>query len=114
MQSGLLTGTFDRTMLAPDDWRILHSEKFREPKLSRGLAMVEFLRPMAARYGKTVGQVALAWVLRQRAVTSAIAGSRHPGQVDLNCGGADWTIDDDDLRAIEEFSARALQQGRSS
>lgn len=107
MQSGLLTGGFDRAKLAPDDWRIVHSEKFREPKFSRGLAMVEFLRPIAARYGKTVGQVALAWVLRQRAVTSAIAGARRAEQVDLNCGGAGWTLGDDDLRAIEEFSGRA-------
>jgi aryl-alcohol dehydrogenase-like predicted oxidoreductase len=106
MQSGLLTGSFDRTKLAADDWRIVHSEKFREPKYSRGLAMVEFLRPMAARYGKSVGQLAVAWVLMQSAVTSAIVGARRADQVDVNCGASGWVIRPDDMRAIEDFAAR--------
>jgi aryl-alcohol dehydrogenase-like predicted oxidoreductase len=102
MQSGLLSGSFDRTALASDDWRIVHSEKFREPKYSRGLAMVEFLRPMAERYGKTVGQIAVAWVLMHSAVTSAIVGARRAAQVEENCGGSGFSIRTGDMRAIEE------------
>jgi aryl-alcohol dehydrogenase-like predicted oxidoreductase len=103
MQSGLLTGTFDRTKLAPDDWRIVHSEKFRDPKYTRGLQLVEFLRPIAASYAKTVGQVAVAWTLMNPSVTSAIVGARRSGQVEMNAGGAEWRLSPADMEAIERY-----------
>lgn len=101
MQSGLLTGTFDMKKLAPDDWRITHSEKFREPKYSRGLRVVERLRPIAQRYGKTVGQLAVAWVLMNGIVTSAIVGARKTAQVDQNVAGGGWKISRVDMQVIE-------------
>lgn len=100
MQSGLLTGSFDRSKLAPDDWRITHSEKFREPKYSRGLKLVEDLRPLAARYGHTVGQLAVNWVLRHPAVTSAIVGARKGSQVESNAAAAGWEIRAEDMETI--------------
>ncbi len=103
MQSGLLTGTFHRAALAPDDWRIVHSEKFREPKYSRGLALVEFLRPMAASYGLTVGQLAVAWVLMHAPLTSAIVGARTPLQVSGILGGAGRRLSPSDMEAIENY-----------
>jgi aryl-alcohol dehydrogenase-like predicted oxidoreductase len=80
MQSGLLSGAFDMTKLAPDDWRRKY-EWFQEPRLSRALSFVDSLRPLAAEYGMTVGQLAIAWVLAHRAVTSAIVGGRTRAQV---------------------------------
>jgi aryl-alcohol dehydrogenase-like predicted oxidoreductase len=83
MQAGLLTGTFSReraAALGPDDWRSRHPF-FQEPQLSRNLALVEGLRPLAAGLGLTVAQLALAWTLRHAAVTSAIAGARSPKQI---------------------------------
>jgi aryl-alcohol dehydrogenase-like predicted oxidoreductase len=103
MQSGLLTGTFDKSKLPADDWRITHSEKFREPKFSRGLRLVESLRPMAERYKKSVGQLAINWVLRNDAVTSAIVGARTPHQVEQNCGATGWNISDADMQHIASF-----------
>jgi aryl-alcohol dehydrogenase-like predicted oxidoreductase len=106
MQSGLLTGTFDKTRLAPDDWRITHSEKFREPKYSRGLRLVEAVRPMAQRYGKTVGQLAVNWVLSNGAITSAIVGARTVHQVGLNVGATGWHIAQRDLDEIQAWTER--------
>lgn len=100
MQSGLLTGSFDINRLPPDDWRITHSEKFREPKFSRGLRLVEQLRPMATKYGKSVGQLAVNWVLRNDAVTSAIVGARTAAQVEENTGAVGWEITTADLKVI--------------
>ena len=100
MQSGLLTGSFDMAKLAPDDWRITHSEKFREPKYSRGLKLVEALRPIAARYGRTVGQLAVNWVLQHPAVTSAIVGARKVSQVESNAAATGWSISPEDMQAI--------------
>jgi len=103
MQSGLLTGSFDKAKLASDDWRIRHSEKFREPKFSRGLGVVETLRPMAAKYKKSVGQLAVAWVLMNESVTSAIVGARTARQVEENVGAAGWKIRPDDMMEIERI-----------
>jgi aryl-alcohol dehydrogenase-like predicted oxidoreductase len=100
MQSGLLTGSFDRSRLAADDWRIVHSEKFREPKFSRGLRVVERIRPIASKYGVTVGQLAVAWVLMNGAVTSAIVGARTAAQVEQNAAASGWLVSDDHMKLM--------------
>ncbi|MDH4068918.1 MAG: aldo/keto reductase [Ignavibacteria bacterium] len=100
MQSGLLSGSFDRSRLAADDWRLVHSEKFREPRFSRDLKVVEQLRPIAERNGLTVGQLAVAWVLANGAVTSAIVGARRAEQVEQNVVAAGRDIPESDLQEI--------------
>lgn len=91
MQAGLLTGAFTRERaqaLGQDDWRG-RSPYFTEPGLTKNLTIVDRLRPIAAREGLTIAQLALAWVLRLPAVTSAIAGSRRPKQIEetVRAGG---------------------------
>ncbi len=110
MQSGLLTGSFDRARVAADDWRVVHSEKFREPKFSRGLRVVEGLRPIARKYGMTVGQLAVAWVLMNDGITSAIVGARTPDQVEQNAAASGWSIDEVDMQSIGELLS--LESGR--
>jgi aryl-alcohol dehydrogenase-like predicted oxidoreductase len=106
MQSGLLTGTFDKSKLAPDDWR-QESDKFAGRKLEQGLNLADQLRPIAAKYGRTVGQLAVAWVLANDAVTSAIVGARTERHAQENVCAAGWTIAPRDLEAIE----RLLKKG---
>src|SRR5206468_7402048 len=71
MASGLLTGAMTRERVANlpgDDWR-RNNPEFQEPKLSQNLALVERLRAIGARHGKLAGEVAIAWTLRNPAVT---------------------------------------------
>ena len=103
MQSGLLSGSFDKAKLETTDWRIVHSEKFREPKFSRGLRVVEAVRSIAAKYGKTVGQLAIAWVLMNNNVTSAIVGARKAGQVEQNAEWGGWKIAPADMAEIDRI-----------
>jgi aryl-alcohol dehydrogenase-like predicted oxidoreductase len=102
MQSGLLTETFDRSRLAPDDWR-LGSDKFAGEHLKKAVQLVDRLRPIAARYGKTVGQLAVAWVLGHQEVTSAIVGARTRRHAEENVLAAGWQIDPSDLDTIESL-----------
>ncbi len=84
MQPGLLTGSFSAARvagLASDDWRRRNAE-FQEPNLSYNMALVEALKPIAARRGATLPEIAVAWVLRWRGVTGAIVGGRSPEHVD--------------------------------
>src|SRR5213596_2493373 len=86
MASGLLTGAMTRERAAKlpnSDWRSRDIE-FVEPKLSKNLALVERLREVGEEYGRPPGQVAIAWILRNPAVTAAIVGARNAEQVEKN------------------------------
>src|SRR5882724_10741847 len=82
LASGLLTGamTPERAAKLPDsDWRS-RDPGIREPKLSQNLALVERLREVGEKYHRPAGQVAVAWVLQNPAVTAAIVGARNAVQ----------------------------------
>ena len=107
LQMGLLTGTFSRdrvASLAADDLRGTNAH-FVEPALTHNLAFVEKLRPIAARRGRSVGELAVAWVLSRPEVTAAIVGGRRPGQASALAGAADWTLSKDDLADIAKALA---------
>jgi aryl-alcohol dehydrogenase-like predicted oxidoreductase len=84
MASGLLSGAMSRERIAAfpeDDWR-KRNANFQEPQLSRNLRLVETLRSIGRRHNATPGEVAIAWTLRNPAVTGAIVGVRTANQVD--------------------------------
>jgi aryl-alcohol dehydrogenase-like predicted oxidoreductase len=117
MQSGLLTGRFDITRLAADDWRRNYFW-FQEPHLSSALRLVDELRPIAAARHQTVGQLAVQWVLHHPAVTSAIVGARTPAQVDENVAAGEGGLTDEEYRHItsiveRHFPAFAAEQEES-
>lgn len=103
MASGLLTGAITRERVAAmpeDDWR-KHAPEFQEPRLSRNLALVERLRAVGERHGRSPGEVAIAWTLHHPAVTAAIVGARSAAQVEGIIGAADLRLTDDEVREIE-------------
>ncbi|MFA3783726.1 aldo/keto reductase [Melioribacteraceae bacterium 4301-Me] len=102
MQAGLLTGNFHTKKLAEDDWR-KNNPYFQEPYLSKALELVERLRPIAAKADKTVGNLAVAWVLSHSAITSAIVGARNKNQVLENIKAAEYVLTKEDLSEIEKL-----------
>jgi aryl-alcohol dehydrogenase-like predicted oxidoreductase len=107
MQSGLLTAKFtkERAVHLPDnDWR-KRDPYFREPELSANLALVEKLRPIAERNGRTVAQLAIAWVLRRPEVTAAIVGARRPSQIEETARAGDWVLSAEDIAEIDALLA---------
>jgi aryl-alcohol dehydrogenase-like predicted oxidoreductase len=103
MMSGLLTGKFDKSKLSTDDWR-RGSPYFKDEFLDRTNRFVESLAPIALKYGKTIAQLSIAWVLANPVVTSAIVGARRPEQVEEIVGGSGWSVEPDDMKKIEELS----------
>ncbi len=107
MQSGLLTGKYDRAKienLPEGDWR-KDSRQFTEPELSANLELVEGLRPIAERNERTLPQLAIAWTLRRPEVTAAIVGARRPSQIQETAQAADWQLADEDLSRIDALLA---------
>ncbi len=103
MQSGLLTGamTAERAAaLPPTDWRS-RNENFREPKLSHNLALVDRLRAVAAAHGRTPGEAAIAWTLRDPVVTGAIVGARSAKQIEGTIGAATLRLSPHEIEFLE-------------
>jgi aryl-alcohol dehydrogenase-like predicted oxidoreductase len=102
MQAGLLSGAMTRERIAQfpeDDWRRQNPD-FREPKLTRNLQLVEKLRAIGSRHKCSPAEVAIAWTLRQSAVTAAIVGVRRPSQVDGTIGAAELHLSKDEISEI--------------
>jgi aryl-alcohol dehydrogenase-like predicted oxidoreductase len=108
MASGLLSGAMTRERISrfpEDDWRKL-SPKFQEPLLSQNLRLVETLRAIGKRHQATPGEVAIAWTLRNPAVTGAIVGIRSAAQVNGIAGAADLQLSAEEASEIEQGLAR--------
>jgi aryl-alcohol dehydrogenase-like predicted oxidoreductase len=113
MRSGLLSGAMTRERagaLPGDDWR-RRDPDFQDPKLSRHLQLVDLLRSIGKRHGRTPGEVAIAWTLRHPAVTAAIVGLRRPEQVSGVIGAAEFRLSSEEIGEIDSFlnSAVALR-----
>jgi aryl-alcohol dehydrogenase-like predicted oxidoreductase len=107
MTSGLLTGSMTReraAALPADDFRSRNPE-FQEPKLSKNIELVERLRAVGARHGRGPGEVAIAWVLKNPAITGAIVGSRSAKQIDGIIGAASFTLSSAEISEIEGAAA---------
>jgi aryl-alcohol dehydrogenase-like predicted oxidoreductase len=103
MQRGLLTGKFSPERLASlplDDHRRANAD-FHEPRFTATLELVEQLKPIAERNGKTLAQLSISWVLRRPEVTAAIVGARKPEQILETAPAAGWILNDEDIEQIE-------------
>lgn len=113
MQAGLLTESFTAervAAMADDDWR-RHADDFKEPALTRNLALRDALRPIAARHGVSVAAVAVAWTLAWPGVTGAIVGGRSPSQIDDWAPAAEHALPSQEL---DEITAALRQTGAGS
>ncbi|MDR3690107.1 MAG: aldo/keto reductase [Fimbriimonas sp.] len=103
MASGLLTGTMTAERaagLAENDWRS-RSDDFKEPKLSKHLALSVKLAEVASRHGRTAGEAAIAWTLRHPAVTGSIVGIRRPDQIEGLIGAMTFRLSNEETAEVE-------------
>ena len=109
MYKGLLSGRFNRErlhLLADDDHR-RRDPRFQEPQISAHLKLAEGLRRIAEGEGKTLAELAIAWVLRRPEVTAAIVGARSAAQVDEFAAAGDWPFPTELESRIEGLLAQA-------
>ena len=100
MAHGLLTGTMTPdTTFEDNDWRRT-LEAFGQPLFEGehflgNLKKVDALKEIAGQHGRTVAQLALAWVLSNPAVSVALAGTRRTVEIEENVLAADWDLTPD-------------------
>jgi aryl-alcohol dehydrogenase-like predicted oxidoreductase len=110
MQSGLLTGsmTAERIAQMPDDDFRRNTKQFKEPLLSRNLALVELLRSIGDSHQVSPGVVAIAWTLHNPAITAAIVGGRSAQQVEGVLPAATFRLSESEFDQIGDFLATKL------
>jgi aryl-alcohol dehydrogenase-like predicted oxidoreductase len=105
LAQGVLTGKY-ATGVRPEGTRAAHpfQSRFMEAFLTdEMLARVEKLRPIAAELGLTMSQLALAWVLRQPSVASAIVGATAPEQIRENAAASGAALPKEVVAKIDEL-----------
>ena len=94
---GLLTGAFNESTNFVDwDWRskgyAFGLPLFQREQFLKQLRVVDRLRPIAARHGKSVAQLAISWVLGDPAVTVALVGIRRSEELKENVAAVEWRL----------------------
>jgi 1-deoxyxylulose-5-phosphate synthase len=105
LAQGVLTGKYRPGEPPPPDSRAASEsmggfiDRLIQPRV---LEAVQRLEPIAEQAGLTMAQMALAWVLRQQNVASAIVGASRPEQVRANASASGVKLSADTLEAIDE------------
>ena len=108
LASGLLTGKYDEAL--PDDSRLARIDWLRDHWYKQeSIAAIRALKPIADGLGLTRAQLAIAWTLRQPAVSSAITGATKPAQLEETLKAVDVTLDAETLARIDEIFAPVMQ-----
>jgi len=105
MYSGLLTGKYDQEridQLDKNDWR-KRDQEFNPPNLSANLKLVDKLGSIAESHGRTLPQLAIAWVLRRPEMTAAIVGARRPSQIEGTAPAAYWELSEEVIAEIDQL-----------
>jgi L-glyceraldehyde 3-phosphate reductase len=85
LAQGMLTGKYLNGI--PDNSRAARNSTLQETYLTgKGIEKIRALHAIAGKRGQTLAQMAIAWVLRQPAVTSALIGASRPEQITDICG----------------------------
>ena len=111
LAQGVLSGKYRAGEPPPADSRAASEsmggfiDRLIEPSV---LSAVEGLRAVADQAGLTMVELALAWVLREQNVASAIIGASRPEQVHANAAASGVTLDADTLAAVDRVLGDAV------
>lgn len=101
LAQGLLTGKYTSTQDIPEGSRAAKLDWVRKGITEEKIAQVNQLSKVALSLDITVGQLALAWILRQANVASALVGASNPQQIEENAKASEIELSPDVLKQIE-------------
>lgn len=103
LAGGFLSGKYDRNDEAAADGRRA-SFDFPPVDRDRGYAVIDALRTIAQAKGRSVAQIALAWLLHQPVVSSVIVGAKRLDQLAENLAAVEVELSHEDLAALDAVS----------
>ncbi len=104
LAQGLLTGKFKNRKDLPTTEGETRTANvlFREGIFEEGLKVVDAVKEMARKYGRTPAEVSLNWVISRPGVTSAIMGARNISQLEDNIKAAGWKLAEEDIATLSD------------
>ncbi len=105
LAQGLLTGKYKSVHDIPQDSRAAKLEWVRKGITADKIAKVQQLSSIAEELNLSIGQLALAWILRQPNVASALVGASRPEQVTENAKASGLVLTQETLNLIEQVLA---------
>lgn len=103
LAQGVLTGKYASREDVPENSRASKLGSDRLKISEERISQVQALGHIADELGISVGQLALAWILRQGNVSSALVGASRPEQVEENVNASGIKLSSDTLTAIEDI-----------
>ena len=101
LMGGLLTGKYSLNKKPPRDTRGASPGWHKRFATPENLAKITKLKRIASARKKSVGQVALAWLLSHQEITAPIVGPRNASQLQENLGGSGWNLRNKELEEID-------------
>lgn len=104
LAGGFLSGKYGRDVAGEQGSR---RQTFDFPPVDkeRGYAVIDAMRPIAEARGVSVAQIALAWLLHQRVVTSVIVGAKRPDQLKDNLASTAVELSEAEMATLDQVSA---------
>jgi aryl-alcohol dehydrogenase-like predicted oxidoreductase len=109
LASGLLTGKYRRGEAPARGTRLsmMPEDRVSQVLTDANFERVERLSAWAAQRGRTILELAFAWLVVQPTMASVIAGATSPEQVRANAAAVEWRLGPDDLAEIDDVIAAA-------
>ena len=102
LAGGLLSGKYDRDGSAADGRRTAFD--FPPVEKDRAFRCIDAMRPIAHARNVSIAQIALAWLLHRRVVSSVIVGAKRVAQLDDNIAATDIDLTETELDTLDEVS----------
>ncbi len=103
---GVLTGKYDADITFGENDRRRRDVyvNFHGEKLVRNLAIVETMKPIALKHGKSLAAVAIRFILDYLDQSIVAVGVKNANQMESNAAGADWNLDESEIALLEKIS----------
>ena len=107
LASGALSGKYRRGEPLPEGTRISANPRAQDRYLNeKNWGIIEDLRAFAEARGKTLLDLAFAWLIAHPQVSSVIAGATKPEQVEANVRAGEWVLTPEEFAEVNGIAGR--------